>query len=112
LARFMDAEDRALWEASGEATETRANMIAGYNSLNSPACSCVSITLASPVSIPLRRSFHRTRNCLRQLVSSARAAANINGLVCLHMNERAAVHVILLNICCCGQVRTSASPVG
>ena len=28
------------------------------------------------------------------------------------MNERAAVHVILLNICCCGQIRTSANPSG
>src|SRR5262245_46270105 len=26
------------------------------------------------------------------------------------MNERAAEHVILLNICCCGQIRTSVSP--
>ena len=28
------------------------------------------------------------------------------------MNERAAEHVILLNIFCCGQIRTSASPSG
>src|SRR5262245_61271735 len=28
------------------------------------------------------------------------------------MNERAAKHIILLNICCCGQIRTSATPSG
>src|SRR5262245_14973429 len=28
------------------------------------------------------------------------------------MNERAAEHVILLNICCCGQIRTSATTSG